>query len=200
MRLIDPAKVIVQAGREVFVRPAYLALALAVATITFALLLWAPNFRLIATVFTTPDVALALKARLLLSLLAPAATSFDALALFNALAIPLLFGIDIALIAFFLRQRSAQLPRGEMAASVGGAATGVIVAGCAACGPFLLVTLLSLFGATGALALLPWRGGELGLLGVALLLLSIYLIARRIVASMFCELPRRDTTRNGDGS
>jgi len=195
--MIEPARVIFQAGREVFARPSYLALAVAISALTFALLLWAPNYRLIASVFTTPNVALSLKVRLLLSLLGAVATSFDALALFNAVTIPLLFGVDIALIAFFLRQRIAQSPRGELAASVGGAASGLIAAGCAACGPFLLVTLLSLFGATGALALLPWHGGELGLLGVALLLLSIYLIARRIVASMFCELPRQDKARTG---
>jgi len=197
MQLIKPVKVIVQAGREVFARRAYLALAITVGAITFALLLWAPNYRLIASVFTSPNVALSLKVRLLLSLLGAVTTSFDALALFNAVTIPLLFGVDISLIVFFLRRRMAQLPRGEMAASVGGAASGLIVAGCAACGPFLLVTLLSLFGATGALALLPWHGGELGLLGVALLLLAIYLIARRIVAPTVCELPRRDNAGRG---
>ena len=200
MLLVRPARVILQAGRQVFARPAYLALAIAVGAITFALLLWAPNYRLIATVFTTPDVALVLKARLLLSLLGAVASSFDALGLFNAVAIPLLFGMDIALITFFLRQRSAKLPGGEMASGLGGAAGGLIVAGCAACGPFLLVTLLSLFGATGALAFLPWRGGELGLLGVALLLLSIYLIARRIVAPVICPLPFRKTTGSGAGT
>jgi len=197
--MIEPARVIFQAGREVFARPSYLALAVAISALTFALLLWAPNYRLIASVFTAPNVALSLKVRLLLSLLGAVATSFDALALFNAVTIPLLFGVDIALIAFFLRQRIAQSPRGELAASVGGAASGLIAAGCAACGPFLLVTVLSLFGATGALALLPWHGGELGLLGVALLLLSIYLIARRIVASMFCEVPRLHATRRRTG-
>ena len=70
----------------------------------------------------------------------------------------------------------------------GCAASGAIAAGCAACGSFFLVTLLSFFGATGALALLPLRGGELGLLSMALLLLSIFLIARRIVAPAVCEI------------
>jgi hypothetical protein len=62
-----------------------------------------------------------------------------------------------------------------------------VAAGCAACGSFLLVTLLSFLGASGALALLPLGGGELGLLSIALLVLSIFLIARKIVAPVVCE-------------
>ena len=150
--------------------------------------MWLPNYRLLGAVFATPQAAFALKMELLWSLLGGLFTNFDAVAAFSAVAVPLLFGMDIAMIVFFLRRRRAQLPRGEIAAGVGGAASGAIAAGCAACGSFLLITLLSFFGATGALALLPLRGGELGLLSIALLLLSIVLIARKVAAPVVCEI------------
>ena len=185
---------IVEAAKEVFVRPAYLGLAAAIALAVFVATLWLPNYKLIGAVFATPDVALDIKLQLLASLLGGLATSFDAVAAFSAVAVPLLFGVDIAMIVYFLREKRARLPRGEIAASAGGAASGVVAAGCAACGSFLLITILSFFGATGALALLPLRGGELGLLSIALLLLSIFLIARKIVAPVVCEIrPRGDT-------
>lgn len=193
---MGPVNTVGQALRTVFARPIYLALAIAVGAASYALLLWLPGYRLIADVFGTPGVALAAKTRLLASLLAAPAAGSGGLAVFNAVAVPLLFGINIALIVFFLRQRHARLSGGEVAAEVGAVASGVIAAGCAACGSFLLVTILSLFGATGALALLPWGGSELGFLSVALLILSIYLIARRIVAPPVCELPPASGNRS----
>jgi len=184
----DPSRTIVEAAKEVLAQPAYLGLAASIALAAFLATLWIPNYKLIGAVFTAPDVALDIKLQLLGSLLGGIATNFDTLAAFTAVAIPLLFGVDIAMIAYFLRQKRARLPRGEIATSVGGAASGAAAAGCAACGSFLLVTILSFFGASGALALLPLRGAEFSLLSIALLLLSIFLIARKIAAPVVCEL------------
>ena len=181
-------RTLVEAAKEVFARPAYLGLAAAIALAAFVAMLWLPNYKLIGAVFATPEVALPVKVELLWSLLGGLATNFDAVAAFSAVAVPLLFGIDIAMIVYFLGEKRARLPRGEIAASAGGAVSGAVAAGCAACGSFLLITILSFFGATGALALLPLRGGELGLLSMALLLLSIFLIARRVVAPAVCEI------------
>jgi len=185
---------IVEAAKELFARPAYLGLAAAIALAAFVATLWLPNYKLIGAVFATPDVALDIKLQLLASLLGGIATNFGALAAFSAAAIPVLFGVDIAMIIYFLRQKRARLPRGEIAASIGGATSGVVAAGCAACGSFLLAAMLSFLGASGALALLPLKGGELGLLSIALLLLSIFLIARKIVAPVVCEIRQRGDT------
>lgn len=187
-------RTMVEAAKEVFARPAYLGLAAAIGLAAFVAQLWLPNYRLLGAVFATPGAAFAVKAQLLASLLGGLFTNFEAVAAFSAVAVPLLFGVDIAMIVYFLRARRAQLPRGEIAAGLGGAASGAIAAGCAACGSFLLITILSFLGATGALALLPLRGGELGLLSIGLLLLSIFLIARRIAAPAVCEIrPHGDT-------
>lgn len=182
---------ILEAIEDVFAQPAYLGLALAIALAAFVATLWFPNYALVSAVFATPNVALGAKLQLLASLLGGIATNFSALAAFSAMAIPLLFGADIAMIVYFLRKKRARLPRGEIAAGVGGAASGVVAAGCAACGSFLLSTILSFLGASGALALLPLQGEEIGLLSIALLLLSIFLIARKIVAPAVCEIPPR---------
>lgn len=184
----DPARTIFEAAKEVLAQPAYLSLAAIITLAVFLAFLWIPNFSLIGAVFTTPDVALDTKLQLLGSLLGGIATNFDTLAAFSTVAIPLLFGVDIAMIVYYLKRKRVKLPRGEIAASLGGVASGVVAAGCAACGSFLLVTILSFLGASGALALLPLRGGELGLLSIALLVLSIFLIARKIVTPVVCEL------------
>jgi hypothetical protein len=185
----NPARLVIEAGREVLRRPAYLLLASAIAVLALAATLWLPNYRLLGAVFSTPGVALANKLQLLASLAGGLAGNVGALAAVVAVVVPVLFGVDVAMIVYFARQRRARLARGEIAASLGGAASGAIAAGCAACGSFLLLPILSFLGAAGALALLPLGGAELGLLSVALLLLSIYLIARKITTPPVCVLP-----------
>ena len=191
MDILPPIRTIVEAARETLARPAYLGLAAAIALAAFAASLWGPNYKLIGAVFSAPGVTFDSKLQLLVSLLGGIGTNFGVLAAFSATVIPVLFGLDIAMIVYFFRQKRARLPRGEIAASVGGAASGAVAAGCAACGSFLLATLLSFLGASGALALLPLKGGELGLLSIALLVLSIFLIARKIAAPLVCEIRPR---------
>lgn len=185
----NPARLLIEAGREVLLRPAYLLLAATIAILVLAGTLWLPNYRLIGAVFTTSGVALGTKLQLLASLVGGLASNFGAVAAVTTSIIPLLFGVDVAMLVYFARQRRARLARGEIAASLGGAASGAIAAGCAACGSFLLLPILSFLGAAGALALLPLGGAELGLVSIALLLLSIYLIARKIAVPPVCELP-----------
>jgi hypothetical protein len=185
----NPTRIVAEAGREVLGRPAYLLLASAIAVLVLAATLWLPNYRLLGAVFTTPGVALATKLQLLMSLAGGLASSLGALAAVAAVIVPVLFGVDVAMIVYFAKQRQARQARGEIAASLGGAASGAIAAGCAACGSFLLLPILSFLGAAGALALLPLGGAELGLVSIALLLLSIYLIARKIATPPVCALP-----------
>jgi hypothetical protein len=185
----NPARVVIEAGREVLGRPAYLLLAGAIAIPVLAATLWLPNYRLLGAVVSTPGVALGTKLQLLASLAGGLAGNFGALAAVAAVIVPVLFGVDVAMLVYFAKQRRVRLARGEIAASLGGAASGAIAAGCAACGSFLLLPLLSFLGAAGALALLPLGGAELGLLSIGLLLISIYLIARKIAVPPVCELP-----------
>lgn len=90
-------------------------------------------------------------------------------------AISLLAGADIALVAYHL------LRFGLDARTSGGGAVGVVLgvlgAGCAACGTVILAGLLSLFGVAGALTLLPFEGLEFTILAAVALLLSLYWLA-----------------------
>lgn len=194
----NPARVVIEAGREVLRRPAYLLLAGAIAVLVLAATLWLPNYRLLGAVFTTPGVTLGTKLHLLASLVGGLASNYGAVAAVTTATMPVLFGVDVAMIVYFARQRRTRLARGEIATSVGGAASGAIAAGCVACGSFLLLPILSFLGAAGAFALLPLGGAELGLVSIALLLLSIYLIARKIAVPPVCVLPAGRLGQNPD--
>ena len=194
----NPGRIVIEAGIEVLRRPAYILLAAAIAVVVLAAALWLPNYRLLGAVFTTPGVALGAKLQLLAILLGGLVSNFGVVAAVSTAPTPVLFGVDVAMIVYFAKRRRARLARGEIAAGFGGAASGALAAGCAACGSFLLLPVLSFIGAAGALALLPLGGAELGLLSIGLLLLSIYLIARKIAVPPLCQLPPDGPVQRAD--
>lgn len=86
-----------------------------------------------------------------------------------------LVGVDLALVTYHLIEHSVSVRRGS--GGMGGVLLGTIGAGCASCGSALLVGLLSVFGASGLVTLLPLDGLEFSLLALVVLLLSIHWIA-----------------------
>lgn len=172
----------------VLARASYLALAAALALAAFLLAVWFPNFGLIGDVFGAA-APLAAKIRLALSLLGGIDTNFSLFSAAYTIAIAILFGVNTAMIAYLLRHKRAASAGGNIALGSGAVASGVLGIGCAACGSLVSGALFSALGATGALAVLPLKGGEFGLLSVALLLLSLLLISRTLAQPVACPLP-----------
>lgn len=172
---------------EVFANTSYimLASALAVAALLFAV--WLPNLGLITDIFATSSAPLANKLNVAFSLLGGISTNFSIISAGYTITIAALFGVTIAMVTYSLRGKRKLLARREIAAGIGGVASGVLGIGCAACGSFILSAVLSSFGAASALAILPLRGGEFGILSVVLLLISLLLISRKIVAPLICN-------------
>jgi hypothetical protein len=86
-----------------------------------------------------------------------------------------LFGVDVAMVTYHLREHGLSLSGGG--GSAVGAVLGALGAGCAACGSALLVGILSLFGVSTSVLFLPLDGLEFALLALVALLLSIHWVA-----------------------
>jgi len=86
-----------------------------------------------------------------------------------------LFGVDVAMLSCHLREHGGSLSGGG--GSVVGAVLGALGAGCAACGSALLVGVLSPFGVSAMLLVLPLDGLEFALLALVTVLLSIHWVA-----------------------
>lgn len=172
---------------EVFARFSYIVLASTLALAAFLFAVWFPNFALIGDVFGAPGVSLTAKLEFALSLLGGIATNFNPLSAGYTVAIAVLFGINTAMIAYLLKQKRAAAAGQNLAIGSSGLASGALGIGCAACGSLVLSTVLSSFGAAGALALLPLQGEEFGILGTVLLLASVSLMSKKIAAPISCE-------------
>jgi len=173
--------------RKVFSRIQYVTLATVVTGFVFAFAVWLPNFKLIGEVVFKSSAPFTHKISFLYSLFGSIQTNFSAISASYTIAIAVLFGINVALLVYYIRTRRAALSGSGAALSVGGLVSGVFGIGCAACGTFLFTSTLALFGAGGFLTILPFGGEEFGFLGVGLLVYSIYITSNKITEPLVCE-------------
>jgi len=162
-------------------------LAAIVSLLVFMFATWLPNLGLIADIFRS-HATLTQKIEFPLSLTGSITTNFSLLSASYTIGIAIFFGLNVALAVFLLRRGVANAAQKGMATSVLGIVSGAFGIGCAACGSFLLTTVLAWFGAASLIALLPLAGAEFGLFGFALLALSLYLTARQIESLAVCKV------------
>lgn len=172
---------------KVFANTSYIALASMLTITAFLFAVWLPNFGLIGEVFSTSSAPLAAKLRVAITLLGGIGTNFSFLSAGYTIVVATLFGINLAMVVYFLKRTRAGFGRQNLVAGLGGIASGALGIGCAACGSFILSTMLSSLGAAGALAILPLRGGEFGILSVVLLAFSLILISKKIAGPLTCK-------------
>ncbi len=177
-----------QALKKVFRNPSYFALAFVTSLAVFLFAVWLPNIPLIAIMMGHTGVPFLERINFPISLLGSIATNFTALSASYTIAISVLFGMNLAMMAYSLRQKTAEAVSGGIAVGFFGAGSGVLGMGCAACGSLLFTSALSLFGASGLLAFLPFMGGEFGILGVILLLISLSMTAKQIQNPAVCKI------------
>ena len=177
-----------QALQKVFRKSLYTLLALFTSAMVFMFAVWLPNLPLIVKVMGHSEIPLSQKFDLPISLLGSIITNFTLFSASYTIAIAILFGVNLAMIVYFLRRRITEVQQNGMATGFFGIASGVLGMGCAACGSFLLTSGLSLVGASGILGFLPLAGGEFGILGVILLSVSIYFTAKQIQNPAVCKI------------
>ncbi len=171
---------------QVFQKPWYALLALLIASAVFVFIVWLPNVDLIMGIWGADGISLKDKTAVLISLLGSIATNFSFLSASYTIAIAVLFGINVALLVFLLRQKVSEVKQGGVATGLLGLISGTLGIGCAACGSFLAAGVAAFFGGSGALLLLPFGGSEFGILGVVLLFISVVIVARQIGSPAVC--------------
>lgn len=122
------------------------------------------------------------KWRILTGLLQGLTTSMTTFSLILLTLTGVLTGINLTLV--FLRLRAIR-NNGKLHVMVGGSSLLAIVgSGCAMCG----LPILALLGLSGTLIYLPWRGIELSVIAVLLLLITFYFMLRSYPAEQVCKL------------
>lgn len=167
--------------------PAYGLFALVVAVVSLSAFVLSQNVALVRD--TVIDGGLPLDARLtiLFEQYPLIGTSYEPAAGVMLILVALLTGGNLAVATYHLRENGVLGRAGSSEATAGnaaggaGSALGVLLgalgAGCAACGSAVLVGVLSLVGASGAVLFLPFEGLEFTMLALVPLLLSLFWLA-----------------------
>lgn len=96
-----------------------------------------------------------------------------------------LSGINISLAYLYMRLRGQIILHSGLYSGLG-LVLAFFGVGCAACGTALLSLILSFFGLSAVLTLLPYHGEEIGYLGVVILCVATYTLARKVALPNVC--------------
>ncbi|MFT5179732.1 MAG: hypothetical protein ACI9GH_000106 [Candidatus Paceibacteria bacterium] len=167
----------------VFKQPVYILISLVVFSVVASLALLAPNFGLIFQVLGSFGVMEALKVSF--SLLGSIQTNFTVFSATTILLIAFFFAINISLFVYYVK-------RFKETAGVGTSTLGLVIGtlgvGCASCGSLVLTSLLSLVGLGGTLSFLPFGGEEFSVIGLVLIVVSMYYLLKKISGPAVCEV------------
>lgn len=171
----DDARLVARTVRLVLGVPAYAALALVGSLVGLSVFVLAQNVPLVSSVIVGGSLPLDARLTILVNLYPFVGSAFTLSTEVLLVVSALLFGVNVALLGYHLRQERISLSSGG--GSVTGMVLGTVGAGCTACGSAVVAGVLSLFGATGLLAALPLEGQEFTILSLLALVLSIYWLA-----------------------
>lgn len=182
----NPLRTIVRAGAVVFRRPGYVFIALGTTLVFIVLLViisqigfWSSVVR--ADFFSFGDRIVILWRSL--GSFGSEVTGWGRVLLF---AVALAGGINTALFIHYLKHRLAQVR--AVSAGWWGMVLSIFGIGCTSCGSVLLSAIIG-FGATsGLLGVLPLRGTEFTLIGLAAVLFSIWYLSRSIINPAVCRI------------
>lgn len=177
---------LLEALRKVFQRPVYILLTTVVGFVAFALAVWLPNLSLIWSVASS-SASFSDKINLPLSILGSITSNFSALSATYTIVIAVLLGINISLITYYVRVQKQQLNQAGTKASTFGIITGAVGIGCAACGSIILNSIIGTAAGASIIGFLPLRGGEFGIIGVLLLGVATYSLAKQIPKPLVCD-------------
>lgn len=177
-----------QATLKVFTQKNYIFIALITGVVAFSIAILLPNIKLVIQIFTDGAFSLHDKFLLFYNLYGSLSTNFTPFSLSYTIAIAVLFGLNIALLTFYVRNRISEMKQSGMATGALGIISGILGVGCAACGSIIASVFLPLVGGGALLSVLPLHGSEFGVLSVVLLLVSYYLTAQQIQNPAVCKV------------
>ena len=157
--------------RLVLSGPGYALLALVASALALSVFVLSQNLPLVSDVLVGGSLPLWTRLTVFVGLF----LSFKPETTLLLLVVAALTGVDVALVAYHLREHRVSV--GEGGGSLLGVVLGTLGAGCAACGSVLLAGVLAAVGAGGLLTLLPLEGLEFAVLALVALVLSVYWLA-----------------------
>lgn len=183
----NPIRIFINALREVFQKPRYVALALVSAVAIGVGIIWlSSGHQLIRFTLTSDIFNWNAKLKIIWTSLGLYATNFTLASQIMIVLVALMSGMNIAMLAFYFKRRMVV---GSAAGASGfGLLVGTLGVGCSACDSVILSSLIGITAASTLVSVLPLRGAEFGIASIALIGLSTYWIAKKIQSPEMCAI------------
>lgn len=174
--------------KRVFGRVGYVAFALGVGTAAFLSMTWIGALGLVSQILADDGLPLPERFRIVGKLLALSLADLGISNSLYILLVSLLLGVNVSLLAFYLRMYRSSPSSTTISAGLMGSVAAFFGFGCAACGSVFLLSLTATLGGSSLLVALPYQGMELSVVGMLFLVISAYLLARAINKPPVCPI------------
>lgn len=161
----------------------YAVVAVGVVVVMLIILAWLPNWRLAMQSIGEGNW------RLVWGLTQSLTTNYDSQDLLMLGLSAGLGGVQVALLTYYLNQK-AQLGR-EAGMGVVGIMGSIVGVGCASCGSIFLTSVVGLSATSALFTYLPLNGLEFGIGGLALLVSTVYVMAKKLAEGEVCAVPTK---------
>ncbi|MCB9809107.1 hypothetical protein H6776_01785 [Candidatus Nomurabacteria bacterium] len=175
-----------QTIKEIFTQKKYVFLFWIVAISLLYLLIWLNSLPVITSFFALVSGFWS-KVAFLFSLITTLGTNFTVFSIITTLIIVLLFSLNITMMAYYIRYRRTHSSQIIFGKGFAGFIAGLFGMGCSACGAAVLGPLLAALGVGGLLTILPFHGQEFTLIGIILLVISLWSLNKKMKNTV-CEI------------
>ena len=167
----------------------YIQIAVLVSLFVCVVAVWLPNIPLLVSYINSGATVID-KVRFLGSAFATLSTAHSLYSALGIIILSMLSGIQIALLAFYSHRVSGVFKGKKRHHASGYLAViiGMMGVGCVACGSVILTSILATVGAGSLLVFLPFHGFEVSVIAILILLISIYILARKIKEPLMCKI------------
>ncbi|PJE58539.1 MAG: hypothetical protein COU81_00150 [Candidatus Portnoybacteria bacterium CG10_big_fil_rev_8_21_14_0_10_36_7] len=183
MKIISNLKIFF---KTVFSDLYYVVLAILVSLGFFIFSVWLSSYNLLYHTLTSNLLSFSYKLALTFNFWELIRINLLAPNLFLVSLVAILFGINISALVFYIKKQIAISRSAKI--SVWASLISFLGIGCLSCGSVIISSLFG-FSATAAfIGFLPFHGYEFGIIGILSLLISIYLLSKKINNNFACEV------------
>lgn len=180
--LKDRIKIVTATTKLVFSNWRYAILSVVLAAIIFVSFIVISNYPLFLTAAKFSDISVFPK---VFSNIINTIVSVSGIQqLIGMIAVTFLAGLNVTMFIFKYKFAKCESASKSNLATIGGLFSGAVAAGCPACS----ISILSLLGVAGGLAILPFRGLEFIFLSIVVLFYSLYLTSKSIYFCKACRI------------
>lgn len=169
--------------------PQYFLLTFGVASVVFVFSIWFPNLGLIRDVIFSVSLTLSQKILFLWYSIGAIFTNFSVFSAGLVVFVSVLFGLNIAVTTYFYKKRLAfQRASGF---SFAGMLASFIGVGCTSCGSIVLTAFIGVGTTASILGFLPLQGQEFNIVGLILLVWTLYYTAKKSIDPLVCGVKQK---------